>query len=85
KTGDPVYQQRLPDGGQLYASLTVAGDKLYAVTRDRGTFVLPARPEFSVLANNTLADAGICNAGPTVSNNRLLLRSNKFLYCIGKK
>lgn len=85
QTGTSVYQQRLPEGGQLYASLTAAGDKLYAVTRDRGTFVLPARPEFSVLARNQLDDAGVCNAGPSISNSRLLLRSNKFLYCIGEK
>jgi hypothetical protein len=85
KTGESAYQQRLPDGGQLYASVTAAGDKLYAVTRDRGTFVLAARPEFSVLARNQLESAGICNAGLSVSNNRLFLRSNKFLYCIGEK
>jgi outer membrane protein assembly factor BamB len=86
QTGEAVYlQKRLPEAGKLYASLTAAGDKLYAVTRDQGTFVLPARPEFSVLAHNKLDNAGICNSGPTVSNNRLLLRSNKLLYCIGEK
>jgi outer membrane protein assembly factor BamB len=85
KTGTAVYQQRLPERGQLYASLTAAGDKLYAVTRDQGTLVLAARPEFEVLAHNRLENAGTCNAGPSISKNRLLLRSNKFLYCIGEK
>jgi outer membrane protein assembly factor BamB len=87
ETGDQVYsQQRIPDGGQFYASLTAAGDKLYAVSRERGTFVLAARPEFEVLAHNTLdSDAGTFNASPAVGGGKLILRSNKYLYCIGPK
>jgi outer membrane protein assembly factor BamB len=86
KTGEQAYQQRLPGAGQLYASITAAGDKLYAVTRDKGTFVLAAKPEFEQLAQNQLDDdAGICNAAPAVSHGRILLRSNKYLYCIGAK
>jgi hypothetical protein len=86
ETGKTVYRERLPDAGQLYASVVAAGGKLYAVTREHGTFVLAARPEFELLAHNQLdADAGVCNAGPAVSHGRLLLRSNKYLYCIGEK
>lgn len=84
QTGKMEYRQRLPEAGKLYASVVAAGEKLYAVTRDRGTFVLAAKPEYQLLAHNRLdPDAGICNAAPAVSNNRLLLRSNKYLYCIG--
>lgn len=86
ETGEQVYSKRVPDGGQFYASITAAGDKLYAVSRKNGTFVLAARPDFEVLAHNTLdSDAGMCNASPAVSDGRLLLRSNKYLYCIGEK
>ncbi len=86
ETGKTVYRQRLSDTGQVYASLVAAGDKLYAVTRTKGTIVLAARPEFEVLAHNLVDnDAGICNAGPAVSHGRLLLRSNKYVYCIGEK
>lgn len=86
KTGEQVYQKRLPGAGQLYASVVAAGDKLYAVTREKGTFVIAAKPDFEQLAQNQLdSDAGICNAGPAVSHGRLLLRSNKYLYCIGVK
>ena len=88
KTGEQVYHQRMPGAGRqyAYASVMAAGDKLYAVTRDKGTFVLAAKPEFEQLAQNQLDDdAGICNAGPAVSHGRLLLRSDKYLYCIGAK
>jgi outer membrane protein assembly factor BamB len=86
ETGETVYKERLSNAGQIYASVVAAGDKLYAVTRDKGTFVLAASPEFKQLAVNQLdADAGICNACPAVSNGRLLLRSDRYLYCIGVK
>ncbi|HLJ11210.1 MAG TPA: PQQ-binding-like beta-propeller repeat protein [Planctomycetaceae bacterium] len=84
ENGEIVYKQRLAGSGTVYSSLVAAGDKLYSVTRDKGTFVLAARPEFEQLAQNQLdSDAGVCNAGPAVSNGRLLLRSNKYLYSIG--
>ena len=85
KQGEIVYQNRLPERAQLYASVTAAGEQLYAVTREGGTFVLAASPKFELLSHNKLENAGVCNAGPTVIGNRLLLRSNNFLYCIGEK
>ncbi len=86
ETGDTVYRQRISEAGTVYASLVAVGDKLYAVTRQKGTFVLEAGSKFNELAHNELdEDAGACNAGPAVSHGRLLLRSNKYLYCIGAK
>jgi outer membrane protein assembly factor BamB len=88
KTGEQIYQTRLPGGGQqqyAYASVVAAGDKIYAVTREKGTFVLAAKPEFEQLAQNQLDGAGICNAGPAISHGRIFLRSDKYLYCIGEK
>jgi outer membrane protein assembly factor BamB len=83
--GKTVYNKRLQGTGKIYASLVAAGGKLYSVTRENGTFVLAANPEFEQLAVNKLdSDAGTCNAGPAVSNGRLLLRSNKYLYSIGE-
>jgi hypothetical protein len=36
------------------------------------------------LATNDLRDGGQFNASPAVAGNKLLVRSDKFLYCIGK-
>ncbi len=41
-------------------------------------------PEFKELARNDLGDRSVFNATLVVSNGQLLLRSDKFLYCIGK-
>lgn len=81
--GQQVYRERLPDGGEAYASVVAADGKLYAVTRRNGTFVLAAGPEFKVLAHNRLeSDSTDFNATPAVAGDALLLRSNQALYCI---
>lgn len=81
--GQQVYRERLPDGGEAYASVVAADGKLYAVTRRNGTFVLAAGPEFKVLAHNRLeSDSTDFNATPAVADGVLLLRSNQALYCI---
>lgn len=78
--GELIYEKRFPD--QPYAS-TLAGDgKLYVVTRSGGTYVLAAKPEYQQLAHNKLADSSTFNASPIVAYGKLLLRSDKYLYCI---
>jgi outer membrane protein assembly factor BamB len=87
KTGEVVYEERLKiegRGDKVYASAVLADGKLYYVTRQGGTIVLGAGPEFHELARNDLGDQSIFNATPVVSNGQLLIRSDRFLYCIGK-
>lgn len=86
KTGKDVYEERLnPRPGRIYASPLAAGGKLYYVSRDAGVFVVAAKPEFELLAHNKIeTDASIFNGSPAVAAGRLLLRSDRALYCIGK-
>jgi outer membrane protein assembly factor BamB len=86
KDGSKVYGQRLKNSGTLYASIVIADGKIYAVSRDKGTFVLAAKPKFEELAHNNFeSDTSVSNGSPAVSKGQLLIRSNKYLYCIGKK
>lgn len=84
ETGEVVYEQRLEQAGQVYASALLADGKLYYLTREGRTFVLAAKPEFEQLAVNELRDRSLFNGSPAVDGSRLLIRSDKFLYCIGK-
>lgn len=84
ETGEVVYEKRLEQAGQVYASALLADGKLYYLTRDGRTFVLAAKPEFEQLAVNELRDRSVFNGSPAVDGSRLLIRSDKFLYCIGK-
>jgi outer membrane protein assembly factor BamB len=86
KDGEKVYAERLQGSGTLYASITLADGKIYAVGRNNGIYVLAAGPKFEVLAHNTFeSDKSVFNGSPALSNGQLFLRSDKSLYCIGKK
>lgn len=83
--GKVVYKKRIDDSGRLYASVLAADDKLYAVSREQGTFVLRAGPEFELLAQNVFdSDASVFNGSPAVDDGQLFLRSNGHLYCLGE-
>lgn len=59
--------------------------KLYYVARSGRTFVLAAKPTFEQIAENDALDASRFNASPAIAGDRLLLRSDRYLYCIGEK
>jgi len=87
KSGEVVYSHRLEirgAGDKVYASLVLGDGKLYCVTRQGGAIVFGPGPEFKELARNDLGDESIANATPAIAGGRLFLRSDRFLYCIGK-
>lgn len=83
-TGNVVYEERLPRAGTVYASSLLADGKIYYVSRDGKVFVVAAKPQFELLATNDLRDGGIFHATPVAADGRLFVRSDKFLYCLGK-
>lgn len=85
KTGEIVYEKRLePRPGTIYASAVLAGGNIYYVSRDNGTYVVAAKPQFELVAHNGPLDRSTANGSPAVAENKLLLRTNEALYCIGK-
>jgi len=84
QTGNLVYEQRLERAGQVYASALLAGDRIYYMNRRGKTFVVAAKPAFELLATNELSDGGKFDGSPAVDGNRLLVRSDKYLYCLGE-
>jgi outer membrane protein assembly factor BamB len=82
-TGKVVYEERLENAGQFYPSPVLAGDKLYCLSRRGAVFVIAAKPQFELLARNDIGDRSSFDASPVVDDNRLLVRSDRFLYCVG--
>lgn len=71
---------------QPYASVVAADGKIFAFMRQSEALVVAAEPNFKILAKNKLDDdAGAFNATPAIHNGQLLVRSDKYLYCLGTK
>ncbi|MHB1034585.1 MAG: outer membrane protein assembly factor BamB family protein [Pirellulales bacterium] len=79
-SGKIVWQSRL--GGNHAASPVYADGKLYFLSEGGETTVIEAKPEFKIVARNTINER--CQASLGVSGGQLFLRSEKNLYCIGK-
>ncbi len=86
-TGKIVYEERLdPQPDRVYASAFVAGGKIYYVSRDSGTYVIDASPQFKQVTHNVLkSDNSVFQGSPAALDGKLLLRSDRYLYCIGPK
>jgi outer membrane protein assembly factor BamB len=86
ETGETVYRERVDglSGRPVYASPVLIGGRIFVVTRNAGTIVYPPGDTFQPIARNKIAgDESDFNASPAVSGNRIYLRSNQALYCIG--
>lgn len=84
-TGKQVYAERVRGVGTTYSSGVYADGKIYYVSQNAATFVVAAKPKFELLATNKFDDTSRTNASPAIDNGRLLIRTDKHLYCIGKK
>ncbi len=90
ETGERIYRQRLKgvQGGRgikFFASMVVAGDNMFVVSRRSGTFVLKTEPTFELVNHNHIkSDDSEFNATPAISDNQMFVRSNKYLYCIAE-
>lgn len=92
ETGEVLYRERLDiasregKGMAFYASPVLVNGHLIAVSRNAGTFVIAAKPEFELVrVNHLAADTSRFQGTPAVSEGHLILRSEKALYAIAKE
>jgi outer membrane protein assembly factor BamB len=83
KTGEEIYGgQRLKSA--IYSSSPVLADgKLYISSEDGLTTVVKAGPKFEVIAENALNEYTL--SSPAISEGQIFLRTERALYCIGKR
>ena len=70
-------------GRQVYASALLADGYVYYLNRSKRSFVVTAQPTFELVSTNDLPAGSLFDASSAVTGGRLLLRSDKCLYCIG--
>jgi outer membrane protein assembly factor BamB len=82
KTGKQVYQERLGGSGGYTASPVAADGRLYFTSEEAGIRVVKAGPKFELLATNPMGD--VCMATPAISDGMVFIRTQHFVYGIGR-
>ena len=81
KTGKEVWRERLDCS--VTASPILIDGKVYAVSDGGDVYVFEAAPSFKLLGKSSIAES--VSASPAVADNRLFIRGDKHLFCIGKR
>lgn len=81
ESGEIVYRKRLDFDGNLYSSVTAAGDYIFLGCTRGTTLVLKAGREFEQVALNKLENYG---SNPIFAGKRMYLRGQQHLFCVGE-
>ncbi|MSQ96515.1 MAG: hypothetical protein EXR98_18460 [Gemmataceae bacterium] len=82
KSGKEVWFERIPDA-KFYASPLMIDGKMYAASEQGDFYVIDVATKYNLLAKNSLGER--IRATPAVANDRLYVRGQYHLYCIGNK
>ena len=80
KTGETVWTERL--GGNVSSSPILIDGKIYVGNEEGDVHVFLAEPTFKLLATNPVGE--LVRSTPAVADNRLFIRGEKHLICIGE-
>ena len=81
KTGEVVYQQRLPTS--FSASPIAADGRLYLSSEDGDVFVVKAGRQYELLSRNTMGQPVM--ATPALSQGMLIVRGQDAIYALGER
>jgi len=81
ESGETVYRKRLDFDGNLYSSVTAAGDFIFLGCTRGTTLVIKAGREFEQVALNKLENYG---SNPVFAGKRMYLRGQQHLFCVGE-
>lgn len=80
QTGEEIFNERLPRGAAIVASLVAGDGKIYCASENGSVYVLKAGPKFELLAENPLGEP--CLASPAISEGVLYFRTTQSLIAI---
>ena len=84
KTGAVKYEGgRVPKPATFMASPVAFGDYLLLMSEDGDTFVVRAGPKHEVVRTNSLDEP--VYSSPAIADEKIFIRGEKHLYCIGQK
>lgn len=80
ESGEKQWLERL--GNHFSTSLVTAGGLVYLIADDGRTKVVRPGPKLEVVADNPLGE--FCFSSPAIAHDRIYIRGEKHLFCIGK-
>ena len=80
--GEEVYAEKIPGAATQSSAIATADGLLYFASGGT-SYVVRAGPKFEVVAKNDLGDGN--QASPAVSDRKLYIKGQKYLWCIGNK
>jgi outer membrane protein assembly factor BamB len=83
KTGAEIYGGKRLKPATYSASPVLADGKIYITNEEGLTSVIKAGPEFEILAENNMNEYVLSSIA--ISDGQIFLRTDKALYCIGKR
>ena len=83
RSGEVVWGPERVRPGIYSASPVLADGRIYVTSEDGVTSVVEAGPKFRLLAENDLE--GYTLSSPAISNGQIFVRTEQYLYCIGKR
>lgn len=82
RSGEQVWKfDKRPSGSSTWGSMVHAEGRLYVLMRDGSTVVFAAKPEYELLASNSLRGEST-NSSLAISRGQIFIRTFKNLYCI---
>lgn len=81
KTGERIYQQRLPSS--FTASPIAADGKLYLASEDGDVFVVKTGRQYELLSRNVMGQPLM--ATPAISQGMLIVRGENTIYAVGER
>lgn len=85
QTGAEVWKvEKRPGGGKTWGSMVLVEERLYVMMSNAETLVFAAKPEYELLATNSLGRGNETNSTPAISDGQIFLRTFKHLWCIEK-
>ncbi|MCE9533432.1 MAG: PQQ-binding-like beta-propeller repeat protein [Planctomycetes bacterium] len=86
KTGKEEWKvANRPGATTTWGSMVHADGRIYILMRNGQTLVFAAKPEYELLATNSLGTGEQTNSSIAISNGEIYIRTFKHLYCIGEK
>jgi outer membrane protein assembly factor BamB len=85
KTGKIVWEKRHSGPGRnpnMWSSLTLVDDTIYAINQGSDVFILDASPYYNLISTNALGEHS--NSSVSVSQGNLFIRTHDSLWCIGR-